>query len=476
MVKYFKNDKKNVEAVVDQKLCTGCGGCFGVCSRDAIDMKLNSHGVVVPVVNPLNCTKCGICLTVCPGIEFNYIHFMNKIHGGLPSNAATGPTLSTYAGYTKDKSILNKAQSGGIVSEILIYGLENRLFDGAVVTGYRDEDPFLPYTYIADNREEVLKAVGSKYCTVPVSGIIKDLLKKPGRYAFVGTPCQIQSMRKAEDAIPALEGKIALYIGLHCLGVYNDYYIDQLLNVIKKSRTEIKEFKYREKLEAENAPATTVVFRAKAGEEFKLEGKTYRLCQRPYFTNWRCQLCFDKLNEFSDVSCGDCRIRSNYDKQEKKGVLTGLSDLIIRTKKGREILDGMVADNRLEIYESNISDIVTSTKVLEKKLGMKYARSINMIMLQPVPMYGISFDISKKNLRIVFRRIFSLVSMLHYYLCHTLIKYNWFRKMLMNTSPSMLNKMNKIRRIFTVEQKLKDSDNLKMIIDSIPQNAKEKQK
>lgn len=450
-------EQKNIEKVVKNELCTGCGGCAGVCPSAAVAMKLDRRGNLIAVVDADACCNCGLCLRVCSGIGFDYAHLMNEIHGKLPENKMIGPAIKTCVGYTKDREVLEKAQSGGIVSEMLIYGIENHLFDGAVVTSYRDDDPFMPEVSIARSREEILKATGSKYCSVPAASIIKELMSMDGHYAFVGTPCQIHSMRKAEELWPKLKEKIALYIGLHCIGVYSYNYIEYLLDSIKIERSEIAEFQYKKKMQGENAPASTVVLSTKTGKEIKLPGGKYRLSQKPYFTNWRCHLCYDKLNELSDLSCGDCRIMLLYREQEKAGVRTGLSDIIVRTERGFEYLERLVRDSLLDIRHSEERDLISTTKVAEKKLGVRYASKINSVQHRDSPEYGIQFSIGKRNYEIRLRTFFSLLAMGYNRLSHQLTAFEWYRVILVKIPPKILYYTNFFLEYLTIEYKYKGS-------------------
>ena len=53
-------------AVVDEKLCTGCGSCVEACPLGAISMH-RGHGLLdLSQVDPLLCTGCGNCVVTCP--------------------------------------------------------------------------------------------------------------------------------------------------------------------------------------------------------------------------------------------------------------------------------------------------------------------------------------------------------------------------------------------------------------------------
>lgn len=53
-------------ATVDEKLCTGCGNCAGVCPFRAISLHKRDGALDVSRVDPLLCTGCGNCVVTCP--------------------------------------------------------------------------------------------------------------------------------------------------------------------------------------------------------------------------------------------------------------------------------------------------------------------------------------------------------------------------------------------------------------------------
>ncbi|HSR29694.1 MAG TPA: hydrogenase iron-sulfur subunit, partial [Anaerolineae bacterium] len=53
-------------AVVDEKLCTGCGNCVETCPFAAISMHKREGELDFSKIDPLLCTGCGNCVVVCP--------------------------------------------------------------------------------------------------------------------------------------------------------------------------------------------------------------------------------------------------------------------------------------------------------------------------------------------------------------------------------------------------------------------------
>ena len=291
---------KTVQFVVNSQMCTACGGCSGLCPEDAITMEINPYGIFTPNINKKKCIECGICVEVCPGHEFNYWEFQERIFRTKNIDPVIGHYIETWAGQTTDHDVHLKAQSGGLVSTMLMYCLENGLADGAVVTRWSRNDPFKPEVYLARDQSEILDAVGSKYNPIPLGTIIKELLIDDGRFIVVGTSCQIHTFRKAEKIYPQLSEKIILYLGLHCAKVFNFHYHDQIVFKVRETKNNIINFGFRDKL-WRGWPCDMRLVN-QFGRDYYLSGSYSKAWARSFFSNYRCQFCFDKLNEFSDIS------------------------------------------------------------------------------------------------------------------------------------------------------------------------------
>lgn len=53
-------------AIMDESLCTGCGGCVEVCPFDAISMRRREGVLDCSFIDPLVCKGCGNCVVACP--------------------------------------------------------------------------------------------------------------------------------------------------------------------------------------------------------------------------------------------------------------------------------------------------------------------------------------------------------------------------------------------------------------------------
>ena len=435
-----------VQPVVDGYLCTSCGACSGLCPTGSIEMFVNEFGVYVPRIDSATCTDCGLCLETCPGFSFDYAGFAVKIHGALPEHVALGTSLDCYAGFSADREILDSSQSGGVISTILVDCLEKRLIDGAVVTKWSEKSPFVPETFIARDRQEILECVGSKYNPIPASGAIREILRETGRFAFVGTPCQIQGLRKAEVLFPEIGERIALYVGVHCLGVFTYHFIDQILGKRGLMREDIASFRHRDK-QWRGWPCDMRIT-TKSGQVVNIEANESRLWPRSFFTNWRCQLCFDKANEFSDISCGDCRIPEVQEVFRREGHDTGkgLSEFVVRTARGKVVVDRLISENKLRLQEIDPGPLSASIGVAGKKLGLDTFFRVARFFRLGLPVYGVEFSNAslEKSLKWKILKPWAVFSSSRYFVVFSLSKHRWFRRFLAKIPHKVLGGINRV--------------------------------
>ncbi|MEM2359157.1 MAG: coenzyme F420 hydrogenase/dehydrogenase beta subunit N-terminal domain-containing protein [Candidatus Jordarchaeales archaeon] len=209
--------KGNICFVVESGLCAGCGTCYSFCPNNAIRIIKNSkNGFLIATVDEKKCSKCGICVEVCPGFSFDFEKTRLELFKENKVNFFVGPYLNAYLGYSTDHDIRYMSSSGGLVTALLLFALEEGLIDGAIVTKMEGLEAT---PIIAENNEEIIAASGSKYCPVPLNIALKRVLEteKGKKFAIVGLPCHIHGVRKAEKN-KELKEKIAFLLGLFCGG------------------------------------------------------------------------------------------------------------------------------------------------------------------------------------------------------------------------------------------------------------------
>lgn len=160
--------------------CCGCGSCKNSCPVNAIAMKANFEGFLMPEINKEICINCDKCDKVCPyentkvDIEkFSLNDFDNK---------------KAYL-YYSSKSERKDSASGGFV-----YDLSRRIVDdGGFVCGCVWNIDMKAHHIVSNKARDLRRMQSSKYVqsdTELCFAAIKKLLKEGKEVMFCGTPCQ----------------------------------------------------------------------------------------------------------------------------------------------------------------------------------------------------------------------------------------------------------------------------------------------
>ncbi|MDD5700807.1 MAG: Coenzyme F420 hydrogenase/dehydrogenase, beta subunit C-terminal domain [Dehalococcoidales bacterium] len=377
-------DNKTIESVVKTgSLCTGCGTCVAACPCYALEMVLEEHkGIYTPRLDQGKCNECGLCLTVCPGNAVNFPELNSYIFNKQPIDIQLGNYLNCYTGYAAEDEIRFDSASGGMVTSILNYALEEGLIDGAIVTKMNKDNPLEPQPFIARTREEIIESSKSKYCPVPVNIILKEVLesKDGSRFAIVGLPCHIHGIRKYELANKKIRERIVLRLGLFCSRTKNLLAQDYLLKYLQVKKGDIRKFIYRE-----GGYFGDLAIILKSGSKISYPYfQFYNQRLQSYFTPWRCTLCSDQCSELADISLGDIWIPEFFDDK------VGTSSIITRTATGQKIINEMVTKNKITISDVTREKVVKSQShsLNTKKKHLKARFRIMQCLHTAVPDYN----------------------------------------------------------------------------------------
>jgi len=350
----------NVQPVVDKGLCVGCGTCVAVCPDKAITMIVNRRGVYVAKVKQSDCTQCGTCSKVCPGQTVDFDRLNDDVFGKKPNNYLLGNYLGCYIGYSTDEKIRYQASSGGAVTQLLVFALEQKIIDGALVTRMSRNNPLVPEPFIARTREEIVSASKSKYCPVAANIALNRILNEKGRFAVVGLPCHLHGVRKAALFDKRLRDRIVLHLGIFCgrgvtfLGT--EFYLQK--KGIRKENVERIDYRgegWPGKISVALKNGTTERFRRSARDKTILDFVHSTSAFHFHFVPARCLVCCDETNELADISFGDPWL------PELKSEEMGQSLIVTRSKVGEEILQQAKMHKEVELYR------VTSDKILQSQ-------------------------------------------------------------------------------------------------------------
>jgi coenzyme F420 hydrogenase subunit beta len=369
----------NVQEISNNQLCVGCGTCVAICPENCIKIDLNSKGNLEAFVDEKQCTTCKLCLAVCPSNVIDLKKMNISVFGKAASDELIGNYRRFYIGHAKEGRIRNIGQSGGLITALLAFALKKGVIDGAVVTKL-NENSLRTETYVAKTESELINAAGSKYCYAPVNTSIKEVLRKTGKYAVVELPCQMYGLRKLEELSPQLRDKVFLHFGVFCSHTMSLAVINFLAHRAQIQKDSIKTFTYRAK-KIRGWPGD-VLFTLKNGKT-KHVPREHRAVSKLFFTHWRCKMCSDYLNEFSDICFGDAWLPRVL--QEKKGETI----VIARTKKGDDLICEAQKEGIIEVKEipRNVFLQAQKPSILKKKKQLSTSLSVAKMFGKVVPIY-----------------------------------------------------------------------------------------
>jgi coenzyme F420 hydrogenase subunit beta len=172
-------------------------------------------------------------------------------------------------------------------------------------------------------------------------------MKEPGRYALVGLPCHIQGFRLARERNKVLRERIVFTIGLFCGWSSKPRATEiEALRAGLEPR-ELTHVSYR----GPGWPGP-LHYETRLGQvrEWDLDAYFPRFVRSN--TLLRCRLCPDALAELADISVGDAWL-------PRYAGSPGVSDLVVRTPRGQEIID-RVAPGYLTLADAQPAEIIRS--------------------------------------------------------------------------------------------------------------------
>jgi coenzyme F420 hydrogenase subunit beta len=287
------------------------------------------------------CTNCGLCISCCPGVNClrNYDSHISK---------------SVYGYSCNDETRYNSA-SGGVLTELLCFLIENSIVSYVTVVTNYEED--VPKVILTNDTKVIRENKASKYCPIDFGDLVTQIKRIEGTVALVGLPCMINSMREFSKTNRIFGNKIKYFFSLFCNHVPSFHALEYL-----KQNSHIDSF-------------DAVYYRGGGWPgfiQFKKSNKIiqkipYRFAMRKgvgrFFKNRRCELCDDPFGDSADASFGDA-----YFCDEET---LGQTLVLIRNKEISDIMDEMNG-NHIKICSL---DSLDSVKKFYKKLIWRHSNT-----------------------------------------------------------------------------------------------------
>ena len=306
-----------------------------------------SHGPL-PTMRQSQAVLDHMVYEACPGKGLDYPALNQFVFGALPRNWLVGHVRKSYVGYATDAAIRQHAASGGVITRALLYLLEHQMIDGAIMLCQGRPTPWQAEPIIARTTREVLQASQSVYVPAPVNTILAQLHQLSGRFAYVGLPDQMASIRKLQQLDHADARKIVYTFGVYCGTVM---YFDAVQSLLRSHGihqvANIAQLQYR----AGEWPGNLQIITT-SGKVITVE-KFYYNYLIPFYITQSTLLAVDFTNELADISVGDAW-HPRYEKDRK-----GYSVVLARSAKGETLLQQMHREGVLLLDEQPLELILS---------------------------------------------------------------------------------------------------------------------
>lgn len=259
----------------------------------------------------------------CPGIGIDRkkIDIVSKSY-----HSYFGPINNSYVGFSNIASQRLSSSSGGVITEVIIFLLEEKIIDGVLIPFPINDIELIHQYKICKYKDidKIRKYAQSIYKKIPAYNFKNIVDNFDGKLCFVGLPDQIAAARALCKENNQMNKKIKYFVG-PMVGILME---DGALDFISKfanTNEKIKKIRWRH---GEWPGNLMVKFKSK-----KIEiKKFYYNFLLPFYCSNESLFSDDFYNELADISVGDAW-SPEYEKEGK-----GWSLVLAKSDRGEEIL------------------------------------------------------------------------------------------------------------------------------------------
>lgn len=307
--------------------CVGCGLCK---TKEKAEIRTNTKGYYEVVSGDIDWLR-----QVCPSEGRQVERFSGTIWGRYEK---------LFLGWSEDPQVRKQASSGGALTELAAFLLEQKIVDGIIHTQADESDPTKTKSHISVTRDELINRCGSRYAISHPLEIIEtlDLSKK---YAFIGKPCDVDALTNAFALYPELKDSIILTMSFFCAGLPSFDAQEKLLKALGCEKEKCRSLRYR----GDGWPGF-----ATACDD---QGKEYKM---DYDSSWgkilgrdlmpMCRFCINGIGETADISCADGWYLSENGKPDFSEH-EGRNIIFARSKEGLELIEKVSSRRMLHVEE-----------------------------------------------------------------------------------------------------------------------------
>ena len=309
-----------IQEVIEPGICHSCGACVAFCSSIQYGALELDPGGQPRFADKDKCIKGGLCYELCPEIE----DLNEETRQNVAWTTPIGRVADISIARATDSTIRNSATDGGVVTALLVHLFQKGQIDAAVVT--KQVAPYQRSSFLATTEEEIrsaagfffdksygMKSVGDYYSKFSQIGEFNPMDSKGfQRVAFVGTPCQIQAVRKMQTLSIYPSDSLKYCLGLFCSGNFSfgEKEREKIAKIACFQWNNVNKINIKENL----------IIHLVSGEVI-----TVMLSDIESLKRHACKFCADYSAEYADISFGGI------------GAEEGWTTVIVRSPAGKTI-------------------------------------------------------------------------------------------------------------------------------------------
>jgi len=363
-------DSHRVEEQTTPLLCLGCGLCSYVCEPSEVTMLDIEHVGLRAAFSPAISERSKQrAYELCPTVATDFGQLKRRADYEPAVEKTTernwGAITGIWEGYATDEEIRFKGSSGGALTALSLYCLNELGHHGVLHTGENPEDPIRNKTRLSRSREELLAVVGSRYSPASICEGLGDVEAAPAPCVVMGKPVEIAATRNAMAAFPALREKVGVTLSFFCAETPPTLATRKLMAEFGVPEDSLETLRYR----GYGWPGYFTTRNAgEAPKEHWIYQRAWAYLQS--FRPWAAHMWPDGAGELADISCGDPWY------EEPDGKNPGFSLIVARTQLGKDIVQGAIDAGYLTATPAEVWKLEKSQEGLLNKKGAIWGRRL----------------------------------------------------------------------------------------------------
>lgn len=358
--------KRLTDTVISNGFCVGCGACavpedspFNIATNEygqfgAVQERSSQSGLVAKTSSNFE--------AICPfGDDAPSEDELGRdlFQDACVHDSQVGYYQHVFAGHVAEGAFRDGGSSGGMSSWILHELLQQDCVDHVIhVRSYSDgsqpNNLLFGYT-ISSSAQDTQSGAKSRYYPIELSDVLHKVRNQPGRYAIIGLPCFIKSVRLLQRQEAVFAERIKYCVGLVCGHLKSSRYAESLAWQMGIKPNELKAIDFRVKSSSQPANRYSTSATGPDGEKVVSTNKLFG-------TDWgagafkykACDYCDDVFAETADVVLGDAWL-PEYVKDSR-----GTNIVVTRNAVIQSLIDKARIDKRLELDEISITKAIQS--------------------------------------------------------------------------------------------------------------------